>query len=66
MIREMKQMKQHIKLGSILSDVGEKSAASFLMQNNGKDTLISFRIKSTTTNQKEDSRCPIQILSKIS
>ncbi|MGX7138213.1 hypothetical protein ACWOCD_10150, partial [Enterococcus silesiacus] len=42
--------------GSILSDVGEKSPASFLMQNNRKDTLISFRIKSTKTNQKGKSR----------
>lgn len=51
--------------GSILSDVGEQSPESFLIQNTRKDTLISFRIKSTKTNQKGKSRCPIQILSKI-
>ncbi|MBO0468893.1 hypothetical protein JZO73_15450, partial [Enterococcus plantarum] len=55
----------HNNKGSILSDVGEQSPTSFLMQNTRKDTLISFRIKSTKTNQKGKSRCPIQILSKI-
>jgi hypothetical protein len=39
-------------LGSILFDVGEKSPASFFRQNNRKDTLISFRIKSSKTIQK--------------
>ncbi|MBO0475284.1 hypothetical protein IGL98_003261 [Enterococcus sp. DIV0840] len=37
----------------------------FFNANSRKDTLISFRIKSTKTNQKGKSRCPIQILSKI-
>lgn len=32
--------------------VSEKSPASFFMQNNRKDTLISFRIKSSKTIQK--------------